>query len=104
MRGTKEWGCGYPSDVKTQRWLKDNLDPVFGWPDVVRFSWAPALEVTDKNPTDNGAHVVRWPEEEGAGLEQQRCAMAAFLKPGKKQKVERHPVFEQWKLEPLAKF
>ena len=40
-----KWGCGYPSDKDTQRWMRDNLDPIFGWPDVVRFSWGPSLEV-----------------------------------------------------------
>ena len=25
------WGCGYPSDKDTQRWMKANFDPIFGW-------------------------------------------------------------------------
>lgn len=85
----REWGCGYPGDKDTQRWLKQNLHPVFGWPDLVRFSWGPSLEALDKNPQSHGACVVRWPEEEGDTAEQQqRASMAAFL--GKRQKTVRH--------------
>lgn len=59
MRNDREWGCGYPSDVNTKRWMKDNLQPVFGWPDLVRFSWGPAKEVMDKEPAAHGAAAVR---------------------------------------------
>ena len=32
MGNDYNWGCGYPSDKDTQRWMRDNLDPIFGWP------------------------------------------------------------------------
>lgn len=32
-------GSGYPGDPKTVAWLKNNCDKVFGFPDLVRFSW-----------------------------------------------------------------
>ncbi|GAA6025505.1 hypothetical protein JCM8202_001973 [Rhodotorula sphaerocarpa] len=35
------FGSGYPSDPKTVMWLQSNFDPVFGFPNVARFSWAP---------------------------------------------------------------
>lgn len=31
----------HPADPKTVAWLQDNFDPVFGFPNVARFSWAP---------------------------------------------------------------
>ena len=31
---------GYPSDVNTKTWLRENYDPVFGYPNLVRFSWS----------------------------------------------------------------
>lgn len=34
------FGSGYPSDPNTVAYLHRTLDPVFGWPGVVRFSWA----------------------------------------------------------------
>merc|ERR1712176_172624 len=30
---------GYPSDAKTTEWLKENFNPVFGYPCAARFSW-----------------------------------------------------------------
>jgi ribonuclease H2 subunit A len=100
----RDWGCGYPSDVNTKRWMKDNLQPTFGWPDLVRFSWGPAKEVMDKEPEVHGAHVVRWPPEEGEeGTSQQRDSMAAFLSSAsKRQKVERHRLLHEAGLEPVA--
>ena len=87
-----DWGCGYPSDKNTQRWMSDNLDHVFGWPSVVRFSWGPAAEVLDKNPKSHGVKEVRWPDEENDGQQQQRDQMARYFGV-KKQKVERHGFF-----------
>lgn len=34
-----EFGSGYPGDEKTITWLKKHMDPIFGFPDIVRFSW-----------------------------------------------------------------
>ena len=35
----KDCGSGYPSDPKTQEWLKKNYDNIFGYGREVRFSW-----------------------------------------------------------------
>ena len=35
-------GSGYPGDPETKEWLEGAFDPTFGFPEVVRFSWAPA--------------------------------------------------------------
>ena len=43
-----DMGCGYPSDEKTKAWLRKHSDPVFGFPDIVRFSWAPAKKLMDE--------------------------------------------------------
>ena len=61
--------------------MKDNLHPVFGWPDIVRFSWGPAKEVMDKEPAQHRACTVLWADDDEAdtSAEQQRSAMAAFL-------------------------
>lgn len=36
---SREVGCGYPGDKITKGWLTDHMDPVFGFPSIVRFSW-----------------------------------------------------------------
>ena len=38
---TKEFGSGYPSDPNTRDWLANHFEPIFGFPSVARFSWAP---------------------------------------------------------------
>lgn len=41
------YGCGYPGDPKTKDWLKENLDPVFGFPSLVRFSWKTCYSILE---------------------------------------------------------
>lgn len=98
-----DWGCGYPSDEKTKRWLRENMHPLFGWPHVVRFSWGPSLEVLDKNPKAHGAIEARWPAEEGvsADVQQQQNFMAGFTG-RKKPKHEHHHLIEVCQLEPVV--
>eukprot|EP01025_Chloroclados_australasicus_P017354 TRINITY_DN18835_c0_g1_i1.p3 TRINITY_DN18835_c0_g1~~TRINITY_DN18835_c0_g1_i1.p3 ORF type:complete len:154 (+),score=19.65 TRINITY_DN18835_c0_g1_i1:180-641(+) len=42
---SRNWGCGYPSDPDTRSWLYQSLDPVFGYPRLVRFSWQTAQTI-----------------------------------------------------------
>ncbi|KZT40444.1 ribonuclease H2 subunit A [Sistotremastrum suecicum HHB10207 ss-3] len=57
--GGKKWGeslgSGYPSDPKTQAWLKDSVEPTFGYPSLARFSWGTVRVALDK-----AAHKVEW--------------------------------------------
>jgi len=50
-----KFGSGYPSDPLTKTWLRKNMDPVFGFPSVVRFSWK-----TTSNILQNAAVDVIW--------------------------------------------
>lgn len=43
----REFGSGYPSDPGTQRFLAAHLDPVFGYPSIVRFSWQTAKKIIE---------------------------------------------------------
>ncbi len=45
------------TDPVTQRWLTATLDRVFGWPDIVRFSWSTAERLLESD-----AVRVQWPE------------------------------------------
>ncbi|KAJ1449648.1 ribonuclease H-like domain-containing protein, partial [Pelagophyceae sp. CCMP2097] len=36
----REWGSGYPGDENCKQWLRRNAHLVFGFPSLVRFSWA----------------------------------------------------------------
>lgn len=42
-------------DPKTVSWLKANIDPIFGYPNIVRFSWA-----TCKTLLETSGKAVRW--------------------------------------------
>lgn len=47
------------TDPVTKRFLKENCDPVFGFPQLVRFSWS-----TSSNLLENDAYHVEFDEEE----------------------------------------
>lgn len=96
------WGCGYPGDKETVRWMKANLHPLFGWPSVCRFSWGPALEVLEKNPAAHGAVPVAWPDDEAADQAAQRSAMELFLGKRKRAPARRHKLYHDAGLEPVA--
>jgi ribonuclease H2 subunit A len=58
------WGSGYPSDARTATWLRQNMDPVFGWGNECRFSWGPAKELLEVKNTDI---KVEWPADNDDG-------------------------------------
>ena len=77
-------GCGYPGDADTKAWLLAHADPVFGFPRLVRFSWA-----TTKRLLEAGGDVtsvpVRWEHDDddeegggGAALGSKRTGRLAF--------------------------
>ncbi|KAG1821690.1 ribonuclease H-like domain-containing protein [Suillus subaureus] len=80
----REFGSGYPSDPKTQAWVKASLDPTFGFPSIVRFSWTTVKVILEKS-----AHSVKWTDEGqeslmkafegGKGREKDRCIVTKDL-------------------------
>ncbi|XP_038627185.1 ribonuclease H2 subunit A [Tachyglossus aculeatus] len=75
--GNMDYGSGYPNDPKTKEWLSRNLDPVFGFPQFVRFSWSTAQTILDRE-----AVPVRWEdaeEEEGASSRKGTHSLLAFF-------------------------
>ncbi|THV07439.1 ribonuclease H2 subunit A [Dendrothele bispora CBS 962.96] len=79
-----ELGSGYPSDPKTQTWLRSCLEPTFGFPKVVRFSWTTVKVLLEKE-----GHPVQWMDEGQAslkkafesaqGLDKDRCRLTKEL-------------------------
>ena len=58
---SRDFGSGYTSDARTCAWLRNHIDPVFGFPSLIRFSWKTSERLLFK-----GAVPVKWgiPEED----------------------------------------
>lgn len=54
-----DYGSGYPNDPKTKAWLLRYLDPVFGYPQFVRFSWSTAQTLMDSKGV-----TVHWDDDD----------------------------------------
>lgn len=52
------YGSGYPSDPTTKAFLKKNLDPIFGFPSFVRFSWSTADSILKNEAIECEWYVV----------------------------------------------
>ncbi|KAI5841904.1 ribonuclease HII-domain-containing protein [Morchella snyderi] len=84
--GAEAAGSGYPGDEKTKRWLRGEMDSVFGWrAEVVRFSWSTARDMLEGAPGGKRAGggkglgvEVEWPED----LEEGERGIASFLGEG----------------------
>ncbi|CAA7267019.1 unnamed protein product [Cyclocybe aegerita] len=81
---SSELGSGYPSDPNTQAWLKTATDPVFGFPQIVRFSWTTVKVILEKSSygvkwTDEGQASLVKAFESGKGLEKDRCLVMKDL-------------------------
>ncbi|XP_061762287.1 ribonuclease H2 subunit A isoform X2 [Nerophis ophidion] len=57
-----DYGSGYPNDPKTKAWLLKYLDPLFGYPQFVRFSWSTAKALIDSKGV-----TVHWDDDEEDG-------------------------------------
>lgn len=53
------YGSGYPNDPLTKKFLIENLDPIFGFTQLVRFSWSTANKILQEK-----AVKVEWSDEE----------------------------------------
>ncbi|XP_063305651.1 ribonuclease H2 subunit A [Pelobates fuscus] len=94
------YGSGYPNDPKTKDWLAKYLDPVFGYPQFVRFSWSTAQTILDRS-----AAPVVWPDEEeedGVPSKSQAVLSSYFTTQKEAVKPKRHRFFQERLLEPLS--
>ncbi|XP_066995218.2 ribonuclease H2 subunit A isoform X2 [Anabrus simplex] len=91
----EEFGSGYPNDPVTKKFLLENMDPVFGFPQLVRFSWSTASRLLEDNAVN-----VEWEDiEEDAPAESPRASLLPFLKripssSGKENRTK-HPFFTE---------
>jgi len=68
MAISSSWGSGYPSDPRTQAWLKQTSNAIFGWRgSMVRYSWSTVKDLLDgrgKMIRERGSEIlVDWHEQ-----------------------------------------
>lgn len=114
---SRKFGSGYPGDPETKGWLENHVDPVFGFPSLVRFSWSTCTNILK----DRGVRV-RWECEEenvagdngGGGVGyggQQQTTMLGFAAGNDKMRdmgpsngIGRHSFFRARRLQRVATF
>lgn len=76
----RKFGSGYPGDPDTITWLQSHADCVFGFPRLVRFSWATTKRLLDAGGDDVKAVAVRWEhdDDEDQGGSNKRNGRLAF--------------------------
>ena len=56
-------GSGYPGDEKTKNWLRQTIDPVFGWDGrITRFSWRTVRDMMEGKTAK--AAEADWPDDD----------------------------------------
>ncbi|XP_029655818.1 ribonuclease H2 subunit A [Octopus sinensis] len=91
-----ECGSGYPNDPLTKKFLRHHMDKVFGFPQIVRFSWSTASSILDKD-----AALVEWEDDDEADDKENPGAGSASLltffssKADKGLKHKRHRFFTE---------
>ncbi|KIW67980.1 ribonuclease HII [Phialophora macrospora] len=55
------WGSGYPSDARCVDWLKSAVDPVWGFGNECRMSWATVKDMLEQK--DGPARRADWPDD-----------------------------------------
>nr|XP_058916937.1 ribonuclease H2 subunit A isoform X2 [Kogia breviceps] len=87
-----DYGSGYPSDPKTKAWLREHVDPVFGFPQFVRFSWRTAQSILEKEAED-----VTW-EDSQAGDQEGLKGIKSYFSEGPRTRLA-HRYFQERGLE-----
>ncbi|XP_012530619.1 ribonuclease H2 subunit A [Monomorium pharaonis] len=70
-----KYGSGYPTDPVTKNWLSANVDRVFGFPQLVRFSWSTAEQILESK-----ALTVEWEETEEMETANEQKILKFFAK------------------------
>ena len=104
---TKAWGSGYPGDPVTKKFLQDNLNPVFGFPSLIRFSWKTAEKILQERGVKVEFEEVEPEEEEN--VKKNPSVKDFFVqlptKKGKSSKgIRKHPYFNERGLHSTTSF
>ena len=95
---SREYGSGYPSDPKCKTWMETLHDPIFGYNDFVRFSWAPA-----KNKVREQGVPVTFLADIDEDEQMQQLGLSAFLGGDDTKKRKRLGYFKKRNLQVVNK-
>jgi len=87
------WGSGYPADPVTKKFLAKHVDPVFGFPHLVRFSWSTVDVILKARGVP-----VEWEDTDEEAAKQQKLK-SFFVTQNKAGEAKRHAYFAQHKLQ-----
>ncbi|XP_045769619.1 ribonuclease H2 subunit A [Maniola jurtina] len=85
-----EYGSGYPGDPLTKKFIREQVDHVFGYPSLVRFSWSTAELVLQEK-----AAKCTFEEVEEDGKKKTTKSISTFFSPKNEKKRKRHKFFEE---------
>ncbi|KAJ8723336.1 hypothetical protein PYW08_003248 [Mythimna loreyi] len=86
-----EFGSGYPGDPQTKKFIREQIDNVFGYPALVRFSWSTAeLMLQEKAATCTFEDV----DDEGNTKKKPKSISSFFAKPDEEKARKQHKYFE----------
>ncbi|XP_045718879.1 ribonuclease H2 subunit A isoform X2 [Mirounga angustirostris] len=94
-----DYGSGYPNDPKTKAWLRKHVEPVFGFPQFVRFSWRTAQSILEKE-----AEGVLWEDSPTGDQEGSGRIMSYFSKGPRTHPHLPHRYFQERGLESATTF
>eukprot|EP00058_Branchiostoma_floridae_P006846 XP_002592334.1 hypothetical protein BRAFLDRAFT_285333 [Branchiostoma floridae] len=96
---SRKFGSGYPSDPETKKWLASMVEPVFGFPQFVRFSWSTASKILDDK-----AVPVNWDDEDEDEKAATPSVMSFFAAKGEDPKQKKHQYFQERFLHTVTDF
>ncbi|XP_011638541.1 ribonuclease H2 subunit A [Pogonomyrmex barbatus] len=85
-----DYGSGYPTDPVTKNWLSTNIDQVFGFPQLVRFSWSTAEQILESK-----ALTVEWEETEEMETPNEQKILKFFAKSPSNVHAKKHSFFTE---------
>jgi len=94
---SKQIGSGYPGDPITKKWIGTATDPIFGFPSIVRFSWATAKKIIVES-----CAPATWEDDGDSDDDDTPSVLSFFKKPDAPKK--RHRFFFERCLEGVGDF
>ncbi|XP_045449595.1 ribonuclease H2 subunit A [Melitaea cinxia] len=87
----KDFGSGYPGDPLTKKFIREQIDRVFGYPLLVRFSWSTAELMLQEKAAKCNFEEIDNVTNKATGTQ----SISSFFSPKNEKKRKRHKFFEE---------